>query len=178
MNIEQSRVCKTRITNVDGLDPITVYTENFEPGKGKIIIECFGKSWSSYWPAMGRKTIEQFFISINNGYAINNLAGNLNEEVDDEDAIEAMIKKQVIIKRKAKELNRRQASLIWSDVTTLSDLNTDHWFIGDVCELLFGCNSFELDLPQKPNHEYTYLERICDAVRNALIKLNTESEAI
>lgn len=177
MNIEQSKVRKIRITDIERLDPVTVYTENFERGKGKIVIECAGQSWSSYWPAMGSKTIEQFFISINNGYAINNLAGSLSEEVTDEEAIELMIKKQVIIKRKAKELNQQQASVIWDDVTTLDDLSNNHWFVGDVCELLFECNVYELDLPQKPNHHYTYLEHICDAVRAALIQLERKEAA-
>ncbi len=49
MKIETSTVTKLTITEVARLDPITVILEDIEPRKGKIIIECYGKSWSSYW---------------------------------------------------------------------------------------------------------------------------------
>ncbi len=45
MRIEQSTVTKLTLTEIDGLDPVTVILENHAPGKGKIIIECYGEVW-------------------------------------------------------------------------------------------------------------------------------------
>ena len=48
MKLETSTVTKLQLTELNNLDPISVILENYEPGKGKIIIECCGKSWSSF----------------------------------------------------------------------------------------------------------------------------------
>ena len=55
------------------LDPIRVITENFEPGKGRIIIVCYDASWVGYWGAMGGRTVEEFFLSCDAGYLASNL---------------------------------------------------------------------------------------------------------
>ncbi len=172
MNVEQSMVRKLHITNVDGLDPITVFTENFAPGKGKITIECYGESWTSFWPAMG-SSIEQFFISIDNDYAIKNLAGGIRAEVDDEAAIETMIKQQVLKKRLAREIDKPLAWAAYHEVTTLDELKN----VPNFCLRLFDCEWYHLQLPQTPNPDYTYLERICNAVRAALIEVEAKEAA-
>lgn len=51
------------IKDYSGLDPVSVFLEDFESGKGKITIECYGKYWSAYWGAMGERTISEFFSS-------------------------------------------------------------------------------------------------------------------
>ena len=52
MKIEASKVTKLLISEVQGLDPITVFLEDYEPGKGKITVSCWGKSWTAYWGGM------------------------------------------------------------------------------------------------------------------------------
>ncbi len=176
MIVEQSLVRKLRITNVDGLDPITVFTENFAPGKGKITIECYGKSWSSFWPAMG-STIEQFFISIDNDYAIKNLAGGIRAEVDDAAAIETMIKQQVLKRRRKRELKYFEAIAIWHFTNHAEIFEIRPYFFVNLCKALFDCEWYDLRLPQMPNPDYTYLERICNAVRAALIEVESKEAA-
>ncbi|MBO2684951.1 hypothetical protein [Shewanella algae] len=179
MKIESSMVRKLLITDVEQLDQITVYLENFDPGEGKITIECFGKSWSSYWPAMSGRTVEEFFVDIDNGYAIKNLCGSLRDTVDDDVATEKMIKAKVIELRRSGQLSKQHAEWLYSEVTTAGDLRGSGCSLDkpNACQVLFGCEWFELDYPQMPNHKYTYMERICDAVRAALSQCQSQEAA-
>lgn len=68
MKVQASNVQKMLITEVPGLDPVTVILEDIEPRKGKIIIECYSKSWSAYWGGMGDRNIAEFFCSCNDHY--------------------------------------------------------------------------------------------------------------
>lgn len=47
MKVERMDVMAFTITDVDRLDPIRVMIENYEPGKGRITITCFGKAWTT-----------------------------------------------------------------------------------------------------------------------------------
>ncbi|HDS5426271.1 TPA: hypothetical protein QH000_004307 [Klebsiella pneumoniae] len=47
MKVERMDVMAFTITDVDRLDPIRVMIENYEPGKGRITITCFGKAWTA-----------------------------------------------------------------------------------------------------------------------------------
>ncbi len=73
MLVKQSMVTRLEITEVPRLDPIRVYLENYEPGKGRITISCSVAAWVGYWGAMGDRTVEKFFIDCDAEY----LAGNL-----------------------------------------------------------------------------------------------------
>jgi len=55
------------------LDPIRVIAENYGPGQGRIIIQCWNASWCSYWGAMGLETVEEFFVGCDVGYLADNL---------------------------------------------------------------------------------------------------------
>ncbi len=63
-----------QVTDHAGLDPITVFYQDFEPGKGQITITCYGEAWTAYWGAMG-KGILQFFKMADQGYLVNRLLG-------------------------------------------------------------------------------------------------------
>ena len=61
---------------IDGVD---VYLENFDHGKGKIIIsDCYDKNYSYYWGSMG-DSIEDFICKINSDYFMNCLIGYDNK---------------------------------------------------------------------------------------------------
>lgn len=55
------------------LDPIRVTLHDVSPGHGRIIIECYGKAWSSYWGGMGDLSIKDFFCSCGSDYLITKL---------------------------------------------------------------------------------------------------------
>lgn len=80
MRIAQGTIRKIEITDLERLDPIRVYLENYEPGKGRITIGCYDAAWVGYWGAMSGDTIEQFFTRCNSDYLANNLgcAGHLS----------------------------------------------------------------------------------------------------
>lgn len=73
MRIAQSTATRIELTEVPRLDPIRIYLEDYEPGRGRITISCYDAAWVGYWGAMGGRTIAQFFISCDAEY----LAGNL-----------------------------------------------------------------------------------------------------
>ena len=73
MEIVKSTVRRLEIFNLPRLDPIRVYLEDYDPGKGRITISCYDAAWVGYWGAMGSRTIAQFFIDNDAEY----LSGNL-----------------------------------------------------------------------------------------------------
>ena len=70
MKVETGTVTILRISEVPRLDPIRVTLDNGDLGKGRITIDCYNKAWSSYWGAMGDRTVEQFFVDCGNDYLI------------------------------------------------------------------------------------------------------------
>jgi hypothetical protein len=61
------------IEDLPRLDPIRVVLENFDPGKGRIIIVCYDAAWVSYWGAMSGKSVQEFFVRSDAGYLASNL---------------------------------------------------------------------------------------------------------
>ncbi len=66
------------ITGSPALDPIRVITQDLGPGQGRIIIECYGQAWSTYWPGMGNLNIRQFFTECDTDYLEMNLHRGAN----------------------------------------------------------------------------------------------------
>jgi hypothetical protein len=65
-----------------GLDHITVFTQDLEPGKGRVFVECYGRCWSAYWGAMGKgSSVLDFLARVDAGYLANNLIWGLNQGV-------------------------------------------------------------------------------------------------
>lgn len=56
-----------------GLDSITVFWQNFEKGRGRVTIECYGSAWTAYWGGMGDRTIQQFFAECGSDYLFGKL---------------------------------------------------------------------------------------------------------
>lgn len=146
MKIKKSEVTKLLLTEVEALDPISVFLEDFEPRQGKVTIECYGKSWSSYWGGMGDRTISEFFLSCDEHYIAKNLS-DIKSEIFDIDKI-----------RKDAELKGVECSRDdpWNDYEFLAEM--------------YGSDPYDWlnDLPKKSNPEYVYLCRIIKAVQTAL----------
>jgi hypothetical protein len=123
MKITETTTRTLIISEVERLDTITVMITQMNESAGKIIIECYGKSWSAFWGAMGNRSIEEFFVSCDNPYLIKNLSNEQSTIIDPD----------------------------WE-----WDGNGDY------------------EPKYIENHAYSYLERICDAVKDAF-KLNMET---
>jgi hypothetical protein len=55
------------------LDPILVIFRDIHLGAGEVFIRCYGAAWTSYWGAMGNRTVRQFVASCDADYLVNNL---------------------------------------------------------------------------------------------------------
>lgn len=146
MKVETRQVTKHTITEVKGLDPITVICEDIAPREGKIIIECYGKSWSGYWGGMGELMIGEFICSCDEHYIANKIS-DIDAEVYDLDAILKMA----------------------SDRGMSTDRD-DPWNDHELMIELYGVDIMDWNhkLPTMANPEYTYLCRIIKAVKKAL----------
>lgn len=182
MKIEKSTVTKLTITGAPALDPITVYAEDIGPRRGKIFIECYGKSWSSYWGGMGELTIAQFFCSCDEHYLAKNLS-DIHADIVDGDSIKEGAFRQIIALRRGRmirsfvnpdrmvrmggdDITVDKARKLWEkvDSTVFSD---DGWGNSALMQEVFG-DEWWYQLPTKPNSDYQYLCRIITAVQQAL----------
>lgn len=64
-----------QIPRSDSLDIITVYFHDMAPGKGRIIIHCWGEAWATFWEAMGDRTVREFVSQADVGYLCGKLGG-------------------------------------------------------------------------------------------------------
>jgi len=144
MRIEHSETKTYKLFDVKALDPVTVYVQNYGAGRGGVVIECYGKAWSAYWGGMGDNTLEQFFLSCNNGYIIGKM---LEERFEtDFDAINKAFKENGIDNEVSSDI---EVALCAKD---MRECFGDDW----MC-----------DVPQCKSKEFGYLSRIIDAVKEA-----------
>lgn len=177
MKIETSQITKVALTEVEGLDTITVILENFEPGKGKIIIECWGKSWSSYWGGMSGDPVEDFFCRCDQHYLAGNLSPGLDSEIEDIDGLADHARADICRRRRELELEEGEARELFDlserldGVVSLESDSTQeamHEIFGD--EWWYG-------LPSKPNPDYEYLCQIIKAVQSGLAMMKQDIAA-
>ncbi|MEL7340052.1 MAG: hypothetical protein AAGM67_06160 [Bacteroidota bacterium] len=173
MKIEQSTAIKLRITEIESLDPITVFLEDYVAGKGKIVIECYGKSWSSYWGAMGGRTIAQFFCDCDEHYLISNLCGSLSSEEPDYDAFLPLARAHILGCRRLNHIGSSLARALY-DIEDWEEYAPEHSYDTYKCPDHESKEEFEyLDLgivtvPTRVPHQYAYMVRIVKAVQAAL----------
>lgn len=174
MKIEEAKIKRLRITDVTGLDPITVYLEDFEPRKGKITIECYGESWSSYWGGMGDQTIQEFFMNGYEDYLAGNLSNVTPRTVDDKEAFIQETKKNLLKSRREEELDEFDARDLYDwlqDFDLEDNIHLYHEEFGKILGDDWWCS-----IPQKENYKYAYLCKIINTVQEAL-KVNSTKEA-
>ncbi|ELC9583472.1 TPA: hypothetical protein NKR04_004500 [Vibrio parahaemolyticus] len=173
MKIETSLVKKIRLTELEDLDPITIYLEDFERSKGKITIDCWGKSWTAFWPAMGEKTIAQFFCGCNSDYLINNLDPHLKKYEPDYDTFRNEMRQKVCEMRLDNVLSKGLARELF-DVEDWEEYVTENPYepIRNPCfiyESEFKELDFDgFDVPERLTTDFLYLRKIIKTVQSAL----------
>lgn len=75
MKLQRATAKKLVVTDVPGMDPIHVYTEDYGPGQGRIAIACGFDAMSGCWMAMGTATISVFFSECNSDYLLGKMVG-------------------------------------------------------------------------------------------------------
>lgn len=191
MKVERSQVTKLTISDVTRLDPFTVFAEDIGPRQGKIVIECYGKSWSAYWGGMGEQTVAEFFASCSPDY----IAGKMTDEhadITDAEAIEDGCRRQIIVLRRGQMIRRfgtaesrfrmgrgditpEKARELWEEVES-ARFGDDGWGDSRLMREIFG-DEWWYSLPTKPNPSYQYLIRIIETVQTALREHVLEKEA-
>lgn len=145
MKVEKMKTETYKITGAKALDPVTVYVTNYEVGQGKMVMECFGRSWSVYWGGMGNRNLQSFVLTCNNDYIANKMVENCTQTDFD-------------------EVNKIARQKGYSDICVQSD--TEIAMMQERMSECFG-DDWYMDLPQCSTSEYSYICRILDAVKAA-----------
>ena len=162
MKIKKSMVTKIKISEVDGLDEISVILEDLGPRQGNIHITCYGEAWTSYWGGMGDRTIAQFFCACDEHYLAGNLSG-VRSTVEDFDALTNIVRRKIIEDRRALDVDADKAREQFDEAESLDPRNIGHQeLLQDVLGDDWWCS-----LPSKPNPDYEYLCRIINTVKAA-----------
>lgn len=175
VHVEVHNVTKLKI-QAPNMDLISAYIEDLGDSQGKVIIESYGDSWSTFWNGMGNQTIAEFFCSCNNDYIINRFNHYISDTIKDWDTFSAEMREKIIELRKEEcidKFNARQLFEIddWSEYITDNPyepvIKPSGVFMDDEDweELDFG----GFDIPEMPNPRYTRLEKIINTVKKALV---------
>jgi hypothetical protein len=133
---------------------------------------------------MGSRTIAQFFASCDNSYLIGNLAQGLRATRYSADALVKLAEKTICERRRGRVksawldlggLDKDAARDLFNDLYDLAHLEdpASCWSQSELLASIFGEEWFHYidGRAEEPNPEYDYLERICNAVREALRQL-------
>lgn len=179
MQVELSTVQKLNLTDLMGephkLDPISVILEDFEPGKGKIIIECYGQSWSAYWGGMGGKDIASFFCRCDEHYIAGKLSG-ISGDIADYDALGSQARKEVVRLRRDGDLNKWEARDLFDECHRLEEAENPDQLDHNLMQEVFG-PEWWYAIPEKPNPDYQHLCRIIKAVQAGIKQAGLIKEA-
>ncbi|CAM4171005.1 hypothetical protein CR156_17260 [Stenotrophomonas lactitubi] len=63
------------------LDPINVFVQDYELGRGRIVVTCYGQAWCGFWGAMGERTVMQFVAACDADYVAGNMLSGRHEHV-------------------------------------------------------------------------------------------------
>ncbi|MFZ6773070.1 hypothetical protein ACO0LB_10190 [Undibacterium sp. SXout7W] len=61
-----------------GLDPVTVYVEQYTAKASRIIVQCYAQAWTAYWGNYGGGSVEEFICNCHPEYIASNLNWGLN----------------------------------------------------------------------------------------------------
>lgn len=166
MKIERQTITKLRITDVAGLDPISVYVEDVRQNAGYLTLTCFGRAWTAYWGDTGTSTVTEFILSVNVGYLANCLDRGIEIKVYDQDEALAIAKRRVLQERRARHIDKEEANVQYTELVN-TYMEDDPWRQIDVMVRLLGPNWLER-LPMRPNPDYVYLVKLIEAARGGL----------
>lgn len=177
MKVAVSKTTRLFLTELKGIDPIFVYLENHEPGRGGITIKCYDESWTAAWGAMGGRSVEAFFIACDDHYLAKNLSSIRESVIAEGKALTNYIRGNIVQRRKRGEFDKALARELWDDAEWVEVTNT-YCSNPGLMTAVIGDEWWD-DLPMVDNPDYTYLCRIIQAVRDGLREYinNTPSAA-
>lgn len=103
MKIDPVTVSAMEITDIKGLDPVLVIWQDYMPGKGRLLVHCYGRAWSAYWEAMGDRDVRTFVAGASTDYVVcRMLSGVQSRRLDEKylmriiDVVRVAIKQQSV----------------------------------------------------------------------------------
>lgn len=169
MNIETTPIKCLKITEIDYLDPITVFIENIKPKKGKVTIECFGKSWTCFWTSMPCETVEDFLLLKDEDYIVGKLSDIPSLVPVKGQELRDYIRESIQIAKEDGRIDENEAKVLIKFSTFESADQIPDCFIMQI----FGDSAY-FSPPHEDNPEYDHLCRIVGAVKKALMRERQE----
>lgn len=170
MKVTESLVKKVRIEELqeERLDPIEVIIENYENGRGKLIVTSSGKSWVGQWNAMGG-SVESFIQRVDNDYLIGCM-GRAPKFIEDKDEDPVFIKKMILKYRRNDSITEEKARRAWDYIDTYAPGRDDifYWVPFVLQPIKELEEPWYLDWPTKINTDYTHQSKILDVVRKVI----------
>ncbi|VVO40202.1 hypothetical protein PS712_05779 [Pseudomonas fluorescens] len=182
LQVDRSTVTKLVITGAPNLDPITVFLEDLAPCKGKITVSCWGKSWTAYWGGMwDGLNIGQFFCELNTSYIIGYFDQAMRSRQFSGDALANKAQIALLKDRRQGHLDQEEARELFDEAEDIREATSIDYLAGahyPLMRKLFGDEWWHFaDDATEPNPDYHYLERIIQAVQQALRHEQPQQEA-
>ncbi|MFC6299640.1 hypothetical protein GNF76_27165 [Pseudomonas sp. CCM 7893] len=173
LQVERSTVTKLVITGAPNLDPITVFLEDLAPCKGKITVSCWGKSWTAYWGGMwDGLNVGQFFCELNTSYIIGYFAQGMSSQQFSAEALADKVRREILQMRRDHDLDDSDARDLYDEADDIRHVNSIDSLGGAHHQLMrqvLGDEWWHLSVDAtEPNPDWDYLERIIQAVQQAL----------
>lgn len=77
MKIQEYQTQTYKLTDLESLDPITIYTRSYDSTldtkAGLIVVTCYDKAWIHIFGSMGCQSVERFVAGCDEYYLANNL---------------------------------------------------------------------------------------------------------
>ncbi len=171
MKVEQQKITKLVISDVENHDPIHVYLEDEgDNRRGRVTISEFGKSWSCSWGGMGMPLTE-FLLWITDEYWISYLDSNMHRTIDaDNGENVAFVKKEILRCRKKQIIDEFQARTMFDDCEYGEDIRYRLMSTSPAGDYgcLFSGEAYLAQWPTQDNPEYIRMESRLNAVREAI----------
>ena len=182
LEVERSTVTKLVITGAQNIDPITVFLEDLAPHKGKITVSCLDKSWHAYWGGMWEGlSIGQFFCELNAAYIIGYFDNDLRCRRFSGDTLSEKARQTIVQMRWDHDLDSSDARELYDEAENIRYVNSIDELGGAHRELMrrvLGDEWWHMsDDATAPNPDWYYLERIIQAVQQALRQEQPQQEA-
>ena len=146
-----TKIVLTGLMESHGLDPLCIFLEDYPRRSdsccGKVTVECYGKAWSNYWPAMGDQTVAEFFTTCDADYVAKKF-GHVKTRIYDWDAISDQL------------TQRTGAEVYVNNDVELADYRSE-------LEGMWGDTWWD-EVPMAPCPDYVYLCKIITAAQEGV----------
>lgn len=185
MKLTLSTVTKLVLEDLERLDPVTLFLEDFgvracpieqDPdywtAQGQLTVRCYGESWTAYWGGMGQRTVAEFIQDCNVEYLLNCLNRGLQSTKFCAQALQRHARGEVCKRRRQHDLTAREAREWWTDLQALDGVEHPEGIYHHVelLEAIYG-QWWEDDVREHavgPNDAYAYLHRIVTAAKQGI----------